>query len=336
MITFFDSKSERGGGQVVLEHLLGMITDRASTSLVMPSQGQAKIAVPHSAKSYDDATAFLGAATDIPHVLVSNANSAMPEVMAAARKLRRRGLHVRTVAIVHNYPSTIAYKAATAYYLKQFDIAIVVEPGLLRLRSDAIVPSWLSLHAPLSTSADFEATRIDRTGVVKSYGRPDKEKGLHHLAPIFESLTSSGVRCEVALGSGFAGDRKYAAFLRERLAPWLVDGHRTSDWIHPGDIFIIPSLMEAACLTAQEAMSKGAFVVATRVGLMTYLSPTSEGVRTFAVGDTKSATNLIKDALDLNAAEFGDECLAAVAAIEHRAGRWHRDTVDTLIRQLSM
>lgn len=333
MITFFDSKSERGGGQVVLEHLLELTQSQAPTSLVMPRAGQSKITIPDAIASFDTSDEYIARSHDDVHVLVSNANSAMPDVVSTAGKLRRAGKSVTTVSIIHNYPSKFSYRAATSYFVRRFDKSIVVEPGLLRLCKSAMVPSWLSLYAPLSTTAEHQSQGIKRTGKVKSYGRPDHEKGLHHLAPIFAAISETGTSCQVALGSGFAGNGRYANGLRRDLAPWLVEGRRTSEWIKPGDIFVIPSLTEAACLTAQEALSRGAFVIATRVGLMTYLSPTNQGVRTFAVGDVGGAIRMIDEALNLNENEFEIECFAGVSTIEERAGRWHHQTAAAILKE---
>lgn len=331
-VVFFDPKTERGGGQVVLEDLLMRMATDPDVRLVMPAKGRAKISGVQELVSYGSFREAIADPTLASHVvLVSNANSGMPAVLNAAKRIRSSGRRVSTVAIVHNYPLNRRTRVATPYLLKRFNHAILVEPGLAALRPDSYIPSWLSLGRPLSTVADYRHAPIGRTGKVKSYGRPDRMKGLDLLPAIFEPLTELGYECEVAIGNGFSGDRDYVEKLRRDLAPWLVEGTRNSSWIDPGDVFVIPSRYgEAACLLAQEVLSLGAFAVAGRVGLMPYLSPDAKGMRTFAVDDTASAVDAVRNSLEMPAEEFSAECLAGVALIEHRAGNWHRQTVDYL------
>src|SRR5699024_8639070 len=149
---------------------------------------------------------------------------------------------------------------------------------------------------------------------------------------VFSDLTAAGVHCEVALGEPLDGQVRYEQRLRRQLAPWLVDGRRTPDWIDPGDVFVVPSVAgEAACLAAQEAMSGGAFVVASRLGLMPYLSPENQGVRTFPVGDPAAASRHIRDALGLPADTFSAACRHNVGTITERAGRWQQEVVELLL-----
>jgi hypothetical protein len=335
MIGFFDPKSGRGGGQVVLERLLDLSLEQSDTALVMPMSGQRSIAISDRVRSYTTADALVGdARPGEKAVLVSNATPCLPAVISAAKQLRRRGISTTTVAILHNYPVGLPKLLATRELLKRVDIAIAVEPGLQTLRRDAMIPTWLSVPS----SPRFEAlgaAPIKPTGVVKSYARPDATKGMHHLPAVFGELTARGNVCEVALGQPLDGQAKYREDLKRRLAPWLVDGRRNADWVNPGDIFVIPSVAgEAACLTAQEAMSNGAFVVASRIGLMSYLSPTNEGIRTFAIGDTVGATNAISEALALPEDEFDRECRAGAAGVKARESRWYREVIRTLVAQL--
>jgi len=331
-LVLFDPKQERGGGQVVLEDLLELLAEDPDVRLVMPPTGRDKVRIAESIRCYDGFDALIGDPS-LAHriVLVCNANSGMPALLAAAKRLRASGHEVSTVAIAHNYPMNLRTRVATPFFFKQFDQVIVVEPGLASLRADADIPSWLSLGRALTVVADYADTPIRRTGRVKSYGRPDRMKGLDLLPAIFEPLTALGFHCEVALGSGFSQDDKYIKRLQADLAPWLVDGHRNSSWIEPGDVFVIPSRYgEAACLLAQEVLSRGAFAVAGRVGLMPYLTPDAQGMRTFAVDDTAGAFRMIHEALTMPEQAFTAECLAGVALIEHRAGIWHEQVVATL------
>lgn len=333
-LMIFDPKLERGGGQVVLEDLLRRLHGEAGVHLVMPPVGQEKIEIPASVSRYADLEDFmLAMAPGRTAVMVSNANSGMPAMLRAARRLRSRGVAAHTVAIVHNYPSDPVRSVATKALLRQFDEAVVVEPGLTSLRADARTPSWLSLQQPLTRITDFRDRPIARTGKVKSYGRPDREKGLDMLPAIFGPLTELGYDCEVAIGSGFSEDDRYAERLRTDLAPWLVEGRRDSSWIEPGDVFVIPSRSEAACLLAQEVLSRGAFGIASRVGLMPYLSPDNVGMRTFPRGDTRAAVRAAREALEMDEERYAWECLEGVRLIEHRAGRWYDDVVRMLLER---
>ncbi|MGQ7310896.1 hypothetical protein ACUOFU_04245 [Microbacterium arabinogalactanolyticum] len=338
-VVVYDPKTERGGGQVVLENILArMAAAGLDARLVMPEEGQGKITIPDGVRTY----ASWGHVTADPSVssrvlLVSNANSGMPALLSAAKRLGSAGRLIRSTAIVHNYPLNVRTAIATRHFLKQFDEAVVVEPGLVSLRADAQIPGWLSLNEPLSVVADYTDAPIRRTGKVKSYGRPDRMKGLDLLPGIFGPLTELGYECEVAIGSGFMGDRKYVKNLRAELAPWLVDGPRNSSWIEPGDVFLIPSRFgEAACLLAQEVLSRGAFAIAGRVGLMPYLSPDGKGMRTFAVDDIDGALRAAQEALTMPGDHFADECLSGVALIEHRAGAWHEQFLELLNRHAAM
>ncbi|MFD5224636.1 hypothetical protein ACFWHT_03355 [Microbacterium sp. NPDC058342] len=333
-LMIFDPKLARGGGQVVLEDLLSHLQSEPDIHLVMPADGQQQISIPKSVNRHGSLGDYVSTlAPGEPVVMVSNANSGMPSLVKTARSMRSQGHTVHTIAIVHNYPSDPVRAFATRKFLAEFDEAIVVEPGLTSLRADALTPSWLSLRTPLQTMADFPEGRITRTLRVKSYGRPDKEKGLDFLPQIFGPLSEAGYECEVALGNGFSLDKRYGDRLRRDLAPWLTDGSRNSTWIEPGDVFIIPSRTEAACLLTQEVLSRGAFAIASRVGLMTYLSPDNVGMRTFPRGDTTTAVKVAREALEMDADRFSFECLEGVQLIEHRAGRWHEDVVRTLLER---
>lgn len=334
MIVLFDPKTGRGGGQVVLEDLLARLSADTSTGLVMPISGQEAIEFSDEVQTWSSAGAFLASPPPGPLTLVCNANSALGQVWRVATALRREQMDVRTVAIVHNYPATPIKHAATVSLLHAMDSAIVVEPGLLRLRGDSVVPPWLSVE-PRTQLEDHPDT-IESTGVIKSYARPDSSKGMHLLPEIFAALTELGVRCEVALGDALDHQVRYERTLRRRLAPWLLDGRRGPDWVAPGDIFLVPSVSgEAACLAAQEAMSGGAYVVASRLGLMPYLSPEGLGVRTFPPGSPDGARAALRAVLDLSAADFSVACLHNVSTVAGRAGRWQAEVCRLLLGPLA-
>ncbi|WP_446664566.1 glycosyltransferase [Flexivirga sp. B27] len=333
MIVFFDPKHDRGGGQVVLERLLELLSAEPDIRLVMPQDGYAAITAPAAVQHLTTSAELTPRGESV--TLVANANSAFPDLVRTARRLRAAGNAVRTVAIVHNYPLSVAKGAVTKGVLRFVDVTVAVEPGLRALRADILTPSWLSVQDG-TRAATLSRTTIGRTGRVKSYGRPDKSKGLHLLPAVFSRLQAEGFSCEVALGNALQEQESYRTRLATDLAPWLTDGPRTPAWIDPGDIFVVPSIGgEAACLSAQEALSNGAFVVASRLGLMPYLSPTRQGMRTFAVGDTDGATDAIREALTMPSADYSAELAGSTAAMAQRAGRWYAETVQIILDQQS-
>lgn len=330
MIVFIDPYGERGGGQAVLEELLSLMA--ASTHeimLGMPTSGRSKISVPATVKTCEvsELESLIG---NKNVVLVSNANASHISVMQLAWKLRRRGIRCRTLAILHNYPRNTLREFVIRNVLRQYDTAIAVEPGLLRLRSDAVIPSWLS--AASKSFHDFSDYDFGQR-VIKCFARPDPSKGLHLLPSIFRAMDRVGYSCHVALGDALESNSKYVASLRAELAPWLVEGRRSPDWLEPGDVFVIPSIYgEAACLSAQEAMTRGAFVVASRVGLMPYLSPTNEGIRTFAVGSSASAVQSLRMVADMGPEEYRNECISGALEMAERNGRWYAEVSAILSR----
>lgn len=325
MIALIDPYKERGGGQVVLEELLRRLDQaKIESVLAMPRDGRGKILIPRSVVECEpeDIATTVGAG---PVVLVSNANSSHIRTLRIARRLRSNNILCTTVAVLHNYPRSLWREWVLRFVLRRFDHAIAVEPGLVKLRQDAHVPSWLSIPSVVLESSDVQP-KLRQT--IKCFARPDRSKGLHILRDVFSEAEKLGYSCEVALGNSLENDLSYIKTLKSALKPWLVDGFRDQSWLQPGDIFIIPSIFgEAACLSAQEAMSRGAFVVASRVGLMPYLSPTNQGIRTFAAGEAASAVQALREISKLSPMEFGDECQAGAKEMLIRNGRWYEEVV---------
>src|SRR5690606_6674750 len=78
-VVFHDPKTERGGGQVVLEDLLDRLSGDPDVRLVMPAEGQAKVRIPPSVTAYAGWAELTADPSLAPRViLVSNANSGMP------------------------------------------------------------------------------------------------------------------------------------------------------------------------------------------------------------------------------------------------------------------
>lgn len=325
MILLVDLKAGRGGGQVVLEELVARLSVTGSRiGLVVSESNRTSMRIPAHVSCFEkieDVKQSLRVGD--PILIVSNANSTLPTVVNSAWTLKRAGFAVSTYAIVHNYARDILRSGVTRFYLSRIDRVIVVEPGLTKLYKGAVVPPWLSLPG------DDDSIRLPPSpisfGSVKAYGRPDRSKGLDLLPAVFGELTRLGLKCEVALGSSLDGNRRYELRLRDSLGPWLVDGRRDASWLEAGDIFMVMSTYgEAACLAAQEVMARGAIVVASRIGLMSYISPSARGMHTFAIRDTAAATNIVLSRVAQSPEAYDSECRESSRTIMARSGHWYR------------
>jgi len=327
-LLFLDRKPGRGGGQVVLEALLSRVPRDTEVHVFAHAAASTFLRVPPNVHLHSSREAAIQSIRSRRLAIVANANSDFYEALAIGRALSRRGFDAKTVAIVHSYPRGIAREVAVRSLLREFDGAVVVEPGLLKLAPRAISPSWLApIDAPRALSGTVQ------TGRVKSFARPDPSKGLHHLPALFRRLTDSGVRCEVALGTPLDGAQRYERNLRIDLAPWLAEGARTADWLDPGDVFVIPSISgEAACLSAQEALLRGAAVAASRLGLMPYLIPGQGAMRTFAPGRMDQAHDAVRELVGMGPQEFGDAVTTSRDAVARRQGAWYDTTLAYISR----
>ena len=338
MIVISDPLARRGGGQVVLEELLRQFSlDNTPPALIMPTAGQSTITIPENVRRFATRDEFAEWSSNNPitHIaLVSNATRGYPRDLQLARKLRREGSTVSTIAIMHNYPGTIAKETLVRACLREFDHKITVEPGLVKLASDAIVAPWLAPVGTAPIDDILPEETIHRTGFIKAFARPDPSKGLHLLSRVFPVLESHGYRCEVALGDALEAKIHYESRLRTKLAPWLVDGYRTSNWVQPGDVVIVPSISgETSCLAAQESLLRGAYVLASRVGLLPYLCASGGAYSTFPTGDTASMIAAANSILDLAPTKFDSALRNSAREIASRSGNWYTFAV-TRINQI--
>lgn len=321
VFVFVDRKRARGGGQVVLENLLRVRTTDDPVHVITSRQGIDLLKLDSGVKRHlriDDALTAATSGVDVS--VIVNATSDFLLGLRIVSRLRRTSRSVSAIAVLHNYPTGFMRSVLTKLALRAYDWCVAVEPGLFRLRADTLIPPWLSVDTPV----DLDTRVIPRAGTVKCFARPDYSKGLDLLPQIFGELSAKGVRCEVALGHPLDNRPNYVRKLRRDLAPWLVDGARGPDWLAPGDIFLIPSRSgEAACLSAQEAMAKGAAVVASRIGLMPYLMPSGGAFATFPVGQSHVAVAEVESLVSMTPDAFAEGCKNNSAAISARAGRWY-------------
>ncbi len=335
-IVLIDPHEARGGGQVVLEELLFQLDRRYEGSVVlqMPERGREKLLVPKSV-TFDPAHLrnLLVEGPQASLVVVSNANASHAKTLLAARRLRRRGHHVTTVAILHNYPRNVGRTWAVRQILQHYDSSIAVEPGLTRLAPTAIIPSWLSIRAKDLDLFDLDLDPLtrSRSNVVKAFARPDPVKGLHLLPKIFSELTEEGFVCEVALGGSMEqSPRRYSRALQQDLQAWLVAGSRDPSWVLPGEVYLSTSLQETASLAVQEVMARRAIVVAPRVGLVHYLSPRRASLFTYERGNPEHALDVLRGVLDLSGAERRAMGELGQKEIAQRAGAWYDEVVSLL------
>lgn len=327
MIVFVDPYERKGGGQVVLERMLAHLNPAVLPPVVlcMPPDGRAGLDVPPWVLPVDDLHRLRAHVAGRSHaLLVSNANASHLPTLRVARHLRSRGTTVATLAVVHNYPRSRAREVALRAILAAFDETVFVEPGLLRYRPTGRVLPWLAAELPRGVTEVHDAG-ARRTGDVKIFARPDPEKGLHLLPRVLPHLEALGLRCSVALGTSMRPEGRYAARLRLDLAPWLATGPRSASWLAPGDIFLSTSLSETTCLAVQEAMLRGAFAVASRVGLMPYLEYNRGNVTTFAAGSAPDCVRAVRELLDLDDEQFSAAVARGATGIRERQGLWYRE-----------
>ncbi|SER67090.1 Glycosyl transferases group 1 [Propionibacterium cyclohexanicum] len=339
MILFSDPYELRGGGQVCLEYMLQDMVTRGPQAfgLVMPPAGRNKISIPGRCQVFDSRDDYLRRAKDDDSVVViSNANRGFPRDLQFARRLRNSGRKVRTVAIVHNYPLDPVKSAATRASLSLYDTVIVDEPGLTKLSKRAIAPAWVApvIHdAPPWTISE---SPVKFTGIIKSFGRPDPSKGLHYLPAAFRELSGRGLNCRVALGNSLEGNEKYTSGLTKSLAPWLEEGYRTQEWINPGDIFIVPSIGgETTCQAAQEALLRGAYLVATRIGVLPYMCPEGGGISVVPMKDSSAIVHAVITATELGGHEFDLSVRRSASQIIRRSGRYYDEIGSMFYRFVS-
>lgn len=334
MILFIDTHTVKGGGQVVLEQLIKQLVSEqhSRTGLLMPEAGLAGLELPGACLQFVEFGDIASALSrDESIVLVANANRAFPYTLKLSKKLKRLGYDVTTVAIVHNYSVTFLKRAIVSISLVAFDVVFVVEPGLRRFSKKAICPAFLAPIAEHSVLDSKEPLAL--TGSIKSYGRPDPSKGLHLLAGAYPVLQEMGFECRVAFGQSIEKKWKYTRRLKRALEPWLEPNYKTSDWIEPGDIFLVPSTAgETVCLAAQEAMLNGAYVITSDVGAMAYLTPEGGGHSVTPMGDFKAIVREVGRIQSLSDITLDKEIRRSAEQIKRRSGIFYQEVCRSLLQ----
>ena len=327
-IVFIDRKPARGGGQVVLEQLLRRLPAGGQYHLIGHPDVSSILDVPHGVTIHSTVRGVVSSVASGRVQVVANATSDFGFTLRAARQISRAvPAQVDTFAILHNYPKDALRSALTRAFLTRFDRTVVVEPGLLRLAPRADVPlgsrrSPIPSLSPCVRSAEWSSVSLDpiSSRVWISFPRYSRASIQRVFSAWWRWAMPSMATRTTSVGSA------------EALSPWLVPGKkRGPDWIDPGDIYLVPSTRgEAACLSAQEAMDRGAGVVASRVGLMPYLMPSNGAVRTFKRGDTSQAASSVMELTRLSSSAFVRACEANRQAIRERSTFWYDYTIDAI------
>ncbi|MDR0959399.1 MAG: glycosyltransferase [Propionibacteriaceae bacterium] len=330
IIIFVDRKQAKGGGQVVLEQLISnKIFENSIVYLLTSNELSKKMIIGKNVKIFFSADRIFEDIRSYPNnmtvALCSNTNSDLQGVARLAKKIRDNGRPVKLISIVHSYPRNIFYRKITKFLQSQYNICLSVEPGISCSLPVTDNPPWLSI-----CEAGPQVNSAMPTRKVKTFARPDRVKGLDIVPDIYRSLEEKGLICRVALGESIDGDTKYEKYIRRSLSPWLEEFGKGPDWVEAGDIVLIPSLSETACLTAQEVISRGAYVVSSRVGILPYLFPEGGSIQTFPAGDISGALAAFNNVLSLDENQFCTACVTSSRIISSRAGLWYKYVANRL------
>jgi len=116
------------------------------------------------------------------------------------------------------------------------------------------------------------------------------------------------------------------------LRDFAVEGERDAGWFQPGDLVVVPSRSEMACLTAQEAMARGAVVIASRVGDLEEIIEDGRSGLVVEAGDVPQLRATIEQALRMPEDDFLTLARAGRARARERAGAWQGAFVSFLSR----
>lgn len=330
-VLLLDQSGARAGGQMVaanlLEHL--QLTSAARCVAVLPDgpvhERLARIpglvtVRPATRRQWLRACLPAGLRHDW---LVANSPRVLPFALAAKVLARVAGRRTRVAFVVHSNPSTTTKRRVVAALARGVDAVLPVAvtqwapPGRVPLP-----PLGLRTADILPRQTVEENLRTPRR-VVKAMGRRDRVKGLDVYLDAVQALDVPGWAFELATAPGLEGDEDYEARLAGRAGAVAVVGARNAQWIQPGDVVVIPSRDEAACLLAQEAMGRGAAVVASAVGdLPLYVRNGTTGVLV-QPGDAAELADALRRVTAMADEDVASMCRRAHQASAERADRWY-------------
>jgi hypothetical protein len=340
-LIFLEQYGGMGGGQVVLVELLRRLSPAAPCTVLAPDGRLHEVIHATCAgvttgawqpSSRGGSLRLLAAAAAGPRcVLVVNGQRALLPALGVKLWRRVRWHQTHIVLIAHSMPATAVRRVVLRTASRWCDTRILVARCLRPAVAAPALPLSLGVR-PADLPADDVVAPLRSRPRVKAMGRCDPVKGLHLFPAAVRLLRDSG-RCEaveflLAVSPSLESPGRDVVVEGDDVVE--VVGPRSMDWVDPDDVLVVPSLSEAACLTAQEAMARGALVVAAEVGDVPEFVEDGRTGFLFRAGDPADLADAVARAMALTAAERVAMRAAARAAVEHRAGPWYDAVVDLL------
>ena len=340
-LLLLDQSGAVAGGQVVAAHLLQhLVAERGLDCAVAAPDGPIHerfdrvpgLAVdrPGSAREW---LAVCVAAAGSRDWVVANSPRVLPWALTVKALARARGRRAQVAFVVHSNPSTRSRRVLLGALSRGADAVLPVSVSQWTPRRSAMPPLGLRAHEVMPAAQVEEGLAVRRR-VVKSMGRRDPVKGLDvFLTAARELGAQPGWAYELATAPGLDGDLAHEADLSRLLAqdgPVAHVGQRDASWLQPGDVLVVPSRDEAACLLAQEAMARGALVVASAVGdVPLYVE---DGVTGLLVppGDPAGLADGLRRVLALPDGEVAAMCRRARESVLRRADDWYDEVARTV------
>jgi glycosyltransferase involved in cell wall biosynthesis len=263
--------------------------------------------------------------------VVANSPRVLVYAVAAKWVARLRGAETRVAFVAHSNPSTRAKAAVLKLLARGVDAVVPVAASQWLPGRGVVVPPLGLRTKEILSPAEVQAGLNTRSRVVKAMGRSDRVKGLDvYLEAARHVHESSGLTFQLATAPGIEGDSAYEAFLAQSETAVERVGARNIEWIQPGDVVVVPSRDETACLLAQEAMARGAAVVASAVGdIAEYVVDGENGVLVHPDDPLALATALMELA-QVGDAQYAQLCRAAHETMVARADGWY-DSVTQIL-----
>lgn len=327
-VFFVDTVSGFGGGQVVLDVLeTSLSCSGVSAEIIKKADLFENLKLIHRSAKLSSSRPGIIAKTSQRTVMVANANRSLLHVVVLRLFLKAISVKTSVLFIAHNYPKN-RFRSLALRFLSLFvDYTICVDPSLERYFFKAVSAPLLVTEGEVSRKSLASAI-VPR---VVSYQRADKVKGGLRLPPIFRILASKGFNCEIALDASLDGDHSYSEQLFRELSPWLVNGRKDRMWLQHGDIFILSSFSETAALSAQEAIYRGCYVVASNVGIIQELGQIAPAIRVVDPWTTESVCKQVLDISSLSAQERQVDIDVSQVAISAVSGKWIRFVTDFIL-----
>lgn len=338
-VLLLDQAGAVAGGQVVAAHLLEHLSELtpAPACAVAAPDGPIHerfdrvpgLVTARPASASDWSGLCLRAARSQDWV-VANSPKVLPWALLVRALARVRGRRARVAFVVHSNPSTRWRRVVIGALSRGADAVLPVAVTQWSPRRAALPPLGLRASDVLP-GAVLEERLAVRRRVVKAMGRRDRVKGLDvHLDAVRQLAALPGWTFELATVPGLDGDLAHEAELLAQLGAVAHVGARDARWIQPGDVVVVPSRDETACLLAQEAMARGAAVVASAVGdLPLYVQ---DGVTGLLVppGDAAALAAALRGLLGMPDGDLAAMCRRAHAAAAQRADLWYDEVARVL------